>query len=130
MNNKKINRGQIRAIRGSVVDAFFPQFLPKINNQLKSGKAIIEVTLHLDATTVRGIALTPTQGLKRGDEIIDMGHPLQVPVGRGLLGRMFNVLENRLTEEKFYLPKNQFPYTKNLFLLPNGLLRQIFTRPG
>ena len=46
MDNKKINKGQIRAIRGSVVDAFFPQFLPKINNQLKSGEAIIEVTLH------------------------------------------------------------------------------------
>jgi len=91
MDNQKMNRGQIKAIRGSVVDAFFPQFLPKINYQLKAKDAIIEVTLHLDATTVRGIALTPTQGLKRGDEIIDMGHPLQVPVGRGLLGRMFNV---------------------------------------
>ncbi|GAI58463.1 unnamed protein product, partial [marine sediment metagenome] len=91
MDNKKINRGQIRAIRGSVVDAFFPQLLPKINHQLKSGEAIIEVTLHLDATTVRGIALTPTQGLKRGDEIVDTGHPLQVPVGPGLLGRIFNV---------------------------------------
>ena len=75
MDNKKINRGQIRAIRGSVVDAFFPQLLPKINYQLKAGEAIIEVTLHLDATTVRGIALTPTQGLKRGDEIVDTGHP-------------------------------------------------------
>jgi F-type H+-transporting ATPase subunit beta len=82
MDNKKINRGQIRAIRGSVVDAFFPQLLPKINHQLKSGEAIIEVTLLLDANTIREIALTPTQGLKRGDEIIDMGHPLQVPVGR------------------------------------------------
>ncbi|MBU4480571.1 F0F1 ATP synthase subunit beta, partial [Patescibacteria group bacterium] len=91
MDNQKMNQGQIKAIRGSVVDAFFPQFLPKINYQLKSGEAIIEVTLHLDANTARGIALTPTQGLKRGDEIIDMGHPLQVPVGSGLLGRMFNV---------------------------------------
>jgi len=70
--NKKMNTGKIRAIRGSVIDAYFPQFLPGINNQLKSGKAIIEVTLHLDATTVRGIALTPTQGLKRGDEILDI----------------------------------------------------------
>ncbi len=61
MDNKKINKGQIRVIRGSVVDAFSPQFLPKINNQIKSGEAIIEATLRFDANTVRGIALTPTQ---------------------------------------------------------------------
>ena len=66
MDNQKLNRGQIKAIRGSVIDASFPQFLPKIHYQLKTGNTIIEVTLHLDATTVRGIALTPTQGLKRG----------------------------------------------------------------
>jgi F-type H+-transporting ATPase subunit beta len=48
---------------------FSPKSLPKINYQLKSKEVIIEVTLHLDATTVRRISLTPTQGLKRGDEI-------------------------------------------------------------
>ena len=66
IDNQKINKGQIKAIRGSVVDAFFPQFLPKINYQLKSGEAIIEVTLHLDATTVRGIALTAYPRIKKG----------------------------------------------------------------
>ena len=122
MDNKKMNTGQIRAIRGSVVDAFFPQFLPKINYQLKSHEAIIEVTLHLDATTVRGIALTPTQGLKRGDEIIDMGHPLQVPVGSGLLGRMFNVFYSNIYRETYAeflkIDFSRVPFTSdcNLFI--------------
>lgn len=117
MDNKKMNKGQVRAIRGSVVDAFFPQLLPKINHQLKSGKAIIEVTLHLDATTVRGIAFTPTQGLKRGDEIIDMGHPLQVPVGRELLGRMFNVFGEPIDGGKSLSTKKLVPiYQKSLSL--------------
>lgn len=98
MNKPKINKGKIIAIRGSVVDAFFPQFLPKINNQLQSGNAIIEVTLHLSANTLRGIALTSTQGLKREDEVIDLGSPLQVPVGQGLLGRMFNVFGEPIDE--------------------------------
>ena len=127
MDNKKINRGQIRAIRGSVVDAFFPQFLPKINYQLKSGEAIIEVTLHLDATTVRGIALTPTQGLKRGDEIIDMGHPLQVPVGSGLLGRMFNVFGEPIDGGDVLTPEKLVPiYQKSLPLSERATATDIY----
>mgnify|MGYP000138324212 CR=1 FL=1 len=127
MDNKKINRGQIRAIRGSVVDAFFPQLLPKINYQLKAGEAIIEVTLHLDANTVRGIALTPTQGLKRGDEIIDMGHPLQVPVGRGLLGRMFNVFGEPIDGGKSFTAKKLVPiYKKSLSLAERTTTADIY----
>jgi F-type H+-transporting ATPase subunit beta len=56
-----------------------------------AGEVVVEVINHLDAETVRGIALTPTQGLARGDLIVDTGHPLLVPVGRHLLGRMLNV---------------------------------------
>ncbi len=127
MDNKKINRGQIRAIRGSVVDAFFPQFLPKINYQLKSGEAIIEVTLHLDDMTVRGIALTPTQGLKRGDEIIDMGHPLQVPVGYGLLGRMFNVFGEPIDGGDVLKPEKSVPiYQKSLSLAERTTATDIY----
>ena len=127
MNNQKMNRGQIKAIRGSVVDAFFPQLLPRINYQLKSGEAIIEVTLHLDATTVRGIALTPTQGLKRGDEIIDMGHPLQVPVGSGLLGRMFNVFGEPIDEGDVLTPEKLVPiYQKSLPLAERATATDIY----
>ncbi len=122
-----MNTGQIRAIRGSVVDAFFPLFIPKINNQLKSGEAIIEVTLHLDAKTVRGIALTPTQGLKRGDKILDMGHPLQVPVGPGLLGRMFNVFGEPIDGGKSLTAKKLVPiYKKSLSLAERTTATDIY----
>lgn len=89
------NYGTIIAIRGSVVDARFVDRLPPINNQLRTGdngRIVIEVIMHLDAESVRGIALTPTQGLARGSQVIDTGQPLRVPVGQRVLGRLFNVL--------------------------------------
>jgi F-type H+-transporting ATPase subunit beta len=52
---------------------------------------LVEVLAHLDHETVRGIALTPTQGLARGSILIDTGGPFTVPTGNCLLGRMFNV---------------------------------------
>ena len=88
------NQGTLISIRGSVVDAQFPGHLPSIYTVLRAGDdggIVIEVTTHLDSKTVRGIALTSTQGLAHGSTIIDTGHPLRVPVGKRLLGRMFNV---------------------------------------
>jgi F-type H+-transporting ATPase subunit beta len=89
------NLGVITAVRGSVIDAHFPNELPAINNKLVAGQSnrvVIEVISHLDSTHVRGIALTPTQGLARGAAIIDTLQPLKVPVGRRILGRVFNVM--------------------------------------
>ncbi|MBN1991754.1 MAG: F0F1 ATP synthase subunit beta [Anaerolineae bacterium] len=89
-----INQGQAISVRGSVIDVHFPRQLPEIYSRLTTGpedNIIIEVVTHLDAQTVRGIALTPTQGLARGATVTDTGHPLRVPIGKGLLGRMFNV---------------------------------------
>ncbi|MBN2395153.1 MAG: F0F1 ATP synthase subunit beta, partial [Candidatus Atribacteria bacterium] len=88
---KQLNQGKIMAIRGSVVDVYFHQQLPAIYSLLRSGNVFFEVTLHIDPNIARGIALTSTQGLSRGDEVLDYGHPLSVPVGEQLLGRMFNV---------------------------------------
>ena len=88
------NTGTIVSVRGSVVDAWFPQRLPSYLNRLNAGEdgsVIVEVVAHLNAEVVRGIALTPTSGLARGAPVVDLGHPLQVPVGQALLGRMFNV---------------------------------------
>ncbi len=88
------NQGTTISIRGSVVDAQFPRSLPSLYNVLKAGedgRVLIEVITHLDSKTVRGIALTSTQGLAHGSTIIDTGHPLRVPVGKKLLGRVFNV---------------------------------------
>jgi len=92
---KEYNTGRVTSVRGSVVDIHFPQKLPSIHSVLRSDngevKYIIEVLIHLDRETVRGIALTSTRGLSRGAVLIDMGHTLMVPVGKQLLGRMFNV---------------------------------------
>ncbi|MEJ2032047.1 MAG: F0F1 ATP synthase subunit beta [Deltaproteobacteria bacterium] len=88
------NFGIVLSVRGSVVDARFPQNLPGIHHELQVGdenKIIIEVESHLDSETVRGIALNSTRGLARGAVVRDTGHPLQVPVGKELLGRVFNV---------------------------------------
>lgn len=90
----KLNTGTVVSVRGSVVDVRFPRHLPSFLNQLNAGEdgqVIIEVVAHLNAEVVRGIALTPTSGLGRGAVVVDQGHPLQVPVGPSLLGRMFNV---------------------------------------
>jgi F-type H+-transporting ATPase subunit beta len=88
------NRGEVLSVRSSVVDIRFREELPDIYNELRTGadgNIVIEVLSHLDATTVRGIALTPTRGLARGAEVVDTRHPLRVPVGKQVLGRMFNV---------------------------------------
>jgi len=77
-----------------VVDVRFDGGLPALNSELRmgpEGRVVVEVATHVDEHTVRAIALTPTQGLARGDEVVDTGHPLMVPVGKRLMGRMFNV---------------------------------------
>ncbi len=88
-----LNIGKVLSIRGSVIDVEFNKKLPPIFSLLhgKGGKISIEILSHLNSHSVRGIALTPTQGLSRGDEIVDTGGPLKVPVGKEILSRMFNV---------------------------------------
>ncbi len=94
MDTFAANTGRIEAVRGSVVDAFFQQHIPSIYHVLKAGdqgEVVIEVISHLDAHTVRGIALTTTRGLSRGSLVSDTRETLQVPVGERVLGRMFDV---------------------------------------
>jgi len=82
------------SVRGSVVDVRFTESLPEINSVLLAGdddRILIEVMVHLDSETARGIALTPTSGLARGSLVTDTGQPLTAPVGEKLLGRVFNV---------------------------------------
>ncbi|MBU1157198.1 MAG: F0F1 ATP synthase subunit beta [Proteobacteria bacterium] len=86
--------GAVSSVRGSVVDGFFPEGLPHMLEVLEAGPdrdIIIEVVRHVDEHTVRGVALTPTQGLAEGSPLWATGLPLRVPVGRRVLGRMFNV---------------------------------------
>ena len=88
------NRGTIVSVRGSVVDAHFARELPSIYSVLRTGEKgqiVIEVLSQIDRHRLRGIALTPTQGLARGMEVEDTGEPLQAPVGKKILSRMFDV---------------------------------------
>jgi F-type H+/Na+-transporting ATPase subunit beta len=88
------HRGTVVSVRGSVVDVRFQDNLPAIRHVLRAGdddRVRIEVAAHLDAHVVRGIALTPTQGLSRGSSVLDTGQPFCVPVGKILLGRVFSV---------------------------------------
>ncbi len=88
------NQGSVVSVRGSVIDAQFNQQLPELYSQLQGGEngtVPIEVVTHLNSQVVRGIALKPTTGLARGSTVYDTGHPLRVPVGKRLLGRMFNL---------------------------------------
>jgi len=88
------NIGKVLSVRGSIIDARFSARLPEVNHVLKTGAAqdiLIEVLTHLDPKTVRGIALTSTQGLAQGAAVVDTQTPLTVPVGKQLLGRVFNV---------------------------------------
>lgn len=85
------NTGRIHAIQGSVVDISFPDALPAVFNELRVGDLVLEVQAHLDGQTVRALAMGPTRGLARGQEVFDTEHMLTVPVGDKILGRMFNV---------------------------------------
>jgi F-type H+-transporting ATPase subunit beta len=93
----KTGTGQVVQVVGVVVDVEFEQGqLPPINYGLKAklnGKdLVLEVAQHLSETVVRTIALSSTDGLKRGDPIANSGAPISVPVGNETLGRMFNVI--------------------------------------
>lgn len=101
-NDKPLmNSGVVISVRGSVVDIVFDEYLPPINSLLHAleGRIAIEVQSQLDAHRVRGIALTPTQGLARGMRVEDSGGPLQSPVGKGILSRMFDVFGNAIDRQ-------------------------------
>ncbi len=94
-----INYGKIISVRGSIVDAYFEQNLPPIYGLLHAGKEneiSIEILTQLDVHRVRGIALNPTQGLARGMKVESRGNELRVPVGKEIVGRMFDVFGNTI----------------------------------
>ena len=75
--------GRVVRVRGSVIDVEFDERLPEIDHLLRVATASVgmEVVAHLDARTVRAVALSATRGLARGDEVQDTGAPIRVPVG-------------------------------------------------
>jgi len=97
MKEKQMNKnvGKIIQVVGVVIDAEFDGVLPAIYDALKiehNKKTItLEVAQHLDERTVRAISMSSTDGLRRGDEVVATGAPIEVPVGAQTQGRMFNV---------------------------------------
>ena len=83
--------GKIKGISGSVIIAEFKDKVPQIFNKLVSGNVVAEVLEQLENNEVKAVALNSTVGLNYGDEIIDTGEPIKVPVGDCLKGRMVNV---------------------------------------
>lgn len=91
-----MNKGKITSVIGPVVEVEFEQELPELYNAIKIQSGEINITMEamqqLGNHTVRCVALSSTDGLKRGMTAVDTGAPISVPVGRNTLGRMFNVL--------------------------------------
>ncbi len=84
--------GVISQIIGAVVDVRFAgSELPAVLDALTVGDLVLEVASHQDHQTVRTIALSTTDGLRRGDKVVATGAPISTPVGEQVLGRMLNV---------------------------------------
>ena len=97
------NTGKINQVMGAVVDVQFEEgALPEILNALhckhEGGNLVLEVAQHLGEATVRTIAMDATEGLVRGQEVVDTGEPISVPVGPETLGRIVNVVGDPVDE--------------------------------
>ena len=94
-----MNKGKIVQVIGPVVDVEFTEQLPAIYNALtvensvggESSTLTLEVQQHLGDNWVRAVAMSSTEGLKRGYEVTDSGAPISMPVGEGVMGRVFDV---------------------------------------
>ena len=96
------NKGAISQVIGAVVDVRFEENLPSILTALECNiggkKVVLDVAQHLGESTVRTIAMESTDGMTRGDEVIDTGNQIQVPVGPETLGRIMNVVGEPVDE--------------------------------
>jgi F-type H+-transporting ATPase subunit beta len=107
-----MNTGTIVQVAGPLVDVEFADALPAIYNALTvesdGAPLTLEVQQHLGDRWVRTISMSGTEGLKRGLPVIDSGRPIQMPVGEGVMGRVFNVVgqpvdeRGPVTAEKYY----------------------------
>ena len=99
MANKE---GRIAQVIGAVVDVQFDDHLPAILNALETdnngNRLVLEVAQHLGQNTVRTIAMDSSEGLVRGQKVVDTGDSISVPVGDGTLGRIMNVIGEPVDE--------------------------------
>merc|ERR1712137_871439 len=100
--SQPMENGKIVAVIGAVVDVQFEDALPPILNALevsnRSPRLVLEVSQHMGENTVRTIAMDGTEGLVRGQEVIDTGSPIKIPVGPETLGRIMNVIGEPIDE--------------------------------
>jgi F-type H+/Na+-transporting ATPase subunit beta len=103
-----MNTGKIVQIIGPVVDVEFSGTLPAIYNALtveftppggSPTKLTLEVQQHLGGNWVRAVAMSTTEGLKRGQAVVDQGNPISMPVGEAVMGRVFNVTGEAVDEQ-------------------------------
>lgn len=110
-----MSTGRVVQVMGPVVDVKFDSGqLPEIYNAIKVNRVdgselVLEVALHLGDNTVRTVAMASTDGLVRGAEAKDTGNPISVPVGREVLGRVFNVLGEPIDEAGPVEAKQKLP---------------------
>ena len=108
MADNGTNVGTVEQVTGVVIDVVFPDHIPEIFTALRIEvppeesrtelNLICEVQQHLGDDRVRAIAMDATDGLRRGDKVIDTGGPITVPVGKETLGRIFNLLGEPIDE--------------------------------
>ncbi len=113
-----MNKGKIVQVIGPVVDVEFPDQLPAIYNALTvefevpgegKVKRVLEVEQHLGDGWVRAVAMSSTEGLKRGYEILDTGGPISMPVGDGVMGRVLNVTGDPVDERGPIVSDKRYP---------------------
>jgi len=113
MSEVKQNMGIIKQIIGVVVDVYFENKLPGIYNALEvmlnGKKLVLEVEQHTGSNVVRCIAMGTTDGLKRGDDVLDTQAPISVPVGEGTLGRILNVLGETVDGGEIIKSEKRYP---------------------
>jgi len=110
----EVNKGKISQIIGVVVDVKFADKLPDLFSALEitndTGKRLVlEVQQHLGNNIVRTVAMSTTDGLQRGMEVVDTGGPIVVPVGPETLGRMFNVIGEEIDNKGAVKVKKLYP---------------------
>ena len=127
MSQDIMNQGTILQVIGPAVDVkFAPGKLPNINNALEvenpstKSRLVLETALHVGNDVVRAVSLGPTEGLVRGLKVLDTGHPISVPVGPKVLGRLFNLLGEVLDGKEALTAVEKWPIHR----APPGLAQQ------
>ncbi|XP_001973175.3 ATP synthase subunit beta, mitochondrial [Drosophila erecta] len=134
--DSKGRKGVIHAVIGPVIDVYFEEEVPEVLNALQVQDApienlVLEVFHHLGNNIVRCVAMDSTEGLRRGQPVIDTGYPIRVAVGKAVLGRILNVVGDPIDDRgeiksDFYsFIHNEAPELTDLSVKPEILVTGI-----